>query len=110
MLAQLTLSKGTRVGGQGCREPSWQCDLEEGPDGGQLCAPGPEASRMWDLATEPEGTMQSPPGTQGPPPCAHLCHAPEELGGSPRATPSGAGGALVSFQTIRSPRTHFSLW
>lgn len=30
---------------------------------------------MWDLATEPVGTVRSPPGTQGPPPCAHRCHA-----------------------------------
>ena len=30
---------------------------------------------MWDLATEPEGTMRRHPGTRGPPPCAHHCHA-----------------------------------
>lgn len=109
ILAQFTLSKGTGVRGQGCGEPSWERDLEEGPDRGQLCAPGPEASWTWDLATEPEGTMQSHLGTQGPPPCVHLCHAPEELGGSPRAMSSGAGGALVGLQTIRSPRARFSL-
>lgn len=84
MLAQLTLSKGTGVRGHGCREPSWECDLEEGPGGGQLYARGPEASRMWDLATEPAGTLRSHPGTRGPPPCAHHCHAQWGCWGSGR--------------------------